>query len=283
MAVSTSVSAAVAQAVSFLTRPLIRSYSAATLGKLQLVLEANLTAHYAPTWSPNAPLSGSGRRCLTLTQDCLPPRVIYSACLAAGVQWFDWVNLLGIHEFDLFVDPGCVYIRVGNEILNVWAHEMAATRPSSIISNKTVAQQLLENDADNSIFDLIANEVSAPTWMTPITAKFPAPRSSSPLSTLSSHSRCSSRSSNSSSGFSVSSNDSDYSASTSTSASSKQFRREKVKTTRVFVDTSKTDVTPYDGGKTTVLTGGVMLGGGPCALKSKHAKAPSGSWRTVRI
>jgi protein Tob/BTG len=27
------------------------------------------------------------------------------------------------------------------------------------------------------------------------------------------------------------------------------------------VDTSKKEVTPYDGGKTTVLTGGVMLGG----------------------
>jgi hypothetical protein len=42
----------------------------------------------------------------------------------------------------------------------------------------------------------------------------------------------------------------------------KQFHRERARPTRVIVDTSKTEVTPYDGGKTTVLTGGVMLGGG---------------------
>ena len=41
----------------------------------------------------------------------------------------------------------------------------------------------------------------------------------------------------------------------------KLSRRERARQAKVFVDTSKTEVTPYDGGKTTVLTGGVMLGG----------------------
>lgn len=123
MAISTSVSTAVAQTVSFLTRPLMQAYPAAIIGKLQLVLEANLTAHYAPSWTPHAPLNGSGRRCISFSQDCLPPRVVYSACLAAGVQWFDWIKLLGIHEFDLLVDPGCVYIRIGNDMMNIWTAE----------------------------------------------------------------------------------------------------------------------------------------------------------------
>jgi len=41
---STSVQVAVAHAVSFLTRPLTANYPATTIAKLQLVLEANLTA-----------------------------------------------------------------------------------------------------------------------------------------------------------------------------------------------------------------------------------------------
>ncbi len=122
---SISVSVAVAHAVSFLTRPLMTSYPATTIIKLQLVLEANLTAHYAPSWVPFEPLSGSGRRCLTLSPDCLPPRVVYSACLATGIQWFDWSARLGGREFDFFVDPGCVYMRVGSspETVTIWAAE----------------------------------------------------------------------------------------------------------------------------------------------------------------
>ncbi len=42
---------------------------------------------------------------------------------------------------------------------------------------------------------------------------------------------------------------------------------------RVFVDSTKKEVTPYDGGKTTVLTGGVMLG----ALAP--TQEASGKWR----
>ncbi|KAG7450230.1 uncharacterized protein BT62DRAFT_978476 [Guyanagaster necrorhizus] len=285
---SISVSVAVAHAVSFLTRPLMSAYPATTIIKLQLVLEANLTAHYAPSWVPFEPLSGSGRRCLTLSPDCLPPRVVYSACLATGIQWFDWIARLGGCEFDFCVDPGCVYMRVGsgNETVTIWAAE----GPFSM-NSKTVAQQLLEEDCDTDerLFDMIADEMNAPTWMTPVVPHFPIPRSTSPLSSISSHSRCSSRSSNSSSSYSFSSSDSVGSESsgsstpTSTSTSS-QSRREKARTSRVFVDTSKTEVTPYDGGKTTVLTGGVMLGGSPSAKAKKPSnKAPAGYWRTVHF
>jgi BTG family len=317
---STSLSITVAHAVAYLTRPLAAVYSATTIIKLQLVLEANLTALYAPLWVPREPLRGSGRRCLTFSPDCLPPRAIYNACLAAGVQWFDWIAVLGGREFDFFVDPGCISMRFGkegsgsyNKLYTVWSDSdetptatvfdeasiqaQLRSQAGARAVKKTLAQQLLENDEeeDDQLFAMIADEVSAPTWMTPILDQFPVPRSTSPLSFTSSHSRSSSRSSNSSSGFSFSSSesgDSFGSFTTPSTASSpekvvpKQSRRERARQARVFVDTTKTEVTPYDGGKTTVLTGGVMLGGGkPSAAASKKTPKSTNfasNWRSPR-
>jgi hypothetical protein len=312
---STSLSITVAQAVAYLTRPLIVSYSATTIIKLQLVLEANLTALYAPSWVPKEPLRGSGRRCLTLSPNGLPPRAIYAACLAAGVQWFDWISVLGGREFDFFVDPGCISMRFGEkgsgaQLVTVWSNGVATTLPKpsdeeriqehlraqlDSRAKKTLAQQLLEDDEedDDQLFALIADEVAAPAWMTPILDQFPVPRSVSPLSV----SRSSSRSSNSSSGFSFSSAESLDSFGSYTSASTlsspatkaenalpKQSRRERARQARVFIDTSKTDVTPYDGGKTTVLTGGVMLGAKavPAAAPRKTPNHANSNWRFLR-
>ena len=328
---ASSVSVAVAHAVAYLTRPLIVSHSATIIIKLQLVLEANLTALFAPTWVPKEPLRGSGRRCLTLSPTCLPPRAVYAACLAAGVQWFDWIACLGGREFDFFVDPGCISVRFGKEskLVTIWSEELAIakttpavdeaaiqaklrgqaaarakTQINARLERKTLAQQLLEEDEaeDNQIFAMIADEVAAPTWITPVLDKFPSPptRSISPLSTASAHSRSSSRSSNSSSAFSFSSADtletlgstaSMTTISTSSSAASpfKLSRRERARQAKVFVDTTKTDVTPYDGGKTTVLTGGVMLGGGPNPKATRKPAPPAiktsttDSWRTIRV
>ncbi|KAG9223068.1 hypothetical protein PLEOSDRAFT_1111358 [Pleurotus ostreatus PC15] len=318
-AASSSLTIAVAHAVSFLTRPLILAYPATSIIRLQLVLEANLIAAFAPSWVPAQPLRGSGRRCLSLAPTCLPPRPVYNACIAAAIQWFDWISLLGAAEFDLFVDPGCVSIRVAghspSQLITIWSDELpspTAFAPFSpvpapapaAVDKKTLAQQLLEQDTeeDDNIFTMIADEVAAPTWMTPILDQFPVPamleRSASPLSTFSSssdsdpesldgslfHSRCSSRASNSSrstaatsvSAFSLSLSSKNASPVAAAPASAlpaaasklnanavpfKQSRRERARQARVYVDTTKKEVTPYDGGKTTVLTGGVMLGG----------------------
>ncbi|KAH0838512.1 hypothetical protein J3R83DRAFT_6829 [Lanmaoa asiatica] len=284
-----SLSVTLTHAIAYLTRPLIVSYPAATVIKLQLVLEANLTALFASTWVPEEPLRGSGRRCLTLSPTCLPPRAIYAACLATGVQWFDWIAALGGCEFDFFVDPGCISIRFGkgSKLVTLWSEELPAEAVSPILppnaktQSKTIAQQLLESESadDDEIFAMIADEVGAPTWATPVIDHFPPPvRSESPLSAVSSDSRSSSRSSNSSSCFSYASTartDSCPSAS-NRSSSNRISRREKARQARVFVDTSRTEVTPYDGGKTTVLTGGVMLGAAP-----SKAKSAVSSWRRV--
>ena len=113
---------------------------------------------------------------------------------------------------------------------------------------------------------MIAGEVAAPSWELPLPR--PQARSSSPLST---HSRSSSRSSNSSSGFSAASavsSATSYISSAASGRSQTMSRRERARQARVYVDHSKKDVTPYDGGKTTVLSGGVMLGGGPRAARA---------------
>ncbi|KAF8887953.1 hypothetical protein CPB84DRAFT_1684490 [Gymnopilus junonius] len=289
---SESLSLAVSHTVAYLTQNLTKSYAPSTLLKLQIVLQSNLIAHYAPSWNPQDPVRGSGRRCMALSPTCLPPRPVWTACATANVQWFDWIAVLGNNEFDLFVDPGCVAIRRDNQTVTIWSAEPApssASVPGPI--GKTFAQKVLEEDKEEEekIFSMLADEISQPTWITPILTQFPIPaRSTSPMSSISEQSRCSSRSSNSSSsGFSFSSADTTSSRTSSGKSSSSEFkpsRRERARQARVFVDTSRTEVTPYDGGKTTVLTGGVMLGGGPkAASKPKHLAVNNANWRAVRV
>ncbi|KAI0651600.1 hypothetical protein C8Q79DRAFT_46492 [Trametes meyenii] len=328
-----SLSVALAQAITYITRPLITRYSAVTIIKLQLTLEANLTSQFSSSWVPTEPLRGSGRRCLTLSPFGVPPRAIYGACKTAGVEWSEWIALLGGFEFDLFIDPGCVSVRFGNwdagkvgKFFTIWSEdasmvekkasaadkearldaELKAQAAARAVSKptKTYAQQLLEVEQDDELFNLIADEIREPTWLTPILSEFPkvpAPERSitsspvSTISTLSSHSR-----SSSSSGCTFSSVDSAESFSSAITASQsscttspseqpkfKLSRRERARQARVFVDQSKTAVTNYDGGKTTVLTGGVMLGA--AAAKPTPVVAPKkpigagASWRSLRV
>jgi len=61
-------------------------------------------------------------------------------------------------------------------------------------------------------------------------------------------------------------------------------RRERARQAKVFIDTTKTEVTQYEGGRTTVLTGGVMLGGTTSKSKSRSSasKTSTMDWRSVR-
>ncbi|OSX67781.1 hypothetical protein POSPLADRAFT_1064277 [Postia placenta MAD-698-R-SB12] len=312
-----SLSVTLDNAIAYLTRSLIQHYSATTVIKLQLALEANLTAQFAPSWVPTEPLRGSGRRCLTLSPSALPPRPVYNACKTANVEWSQWIATLGGIEFDLFIDPGCVSIRFGNwdsgkvsKFLTVWSEELATgALKTPLPQGMSLAQQLLETDKDEDeqIFTMIADEMREPTWLTPMLEKFPAvpapPRSttSSPDSLRSVHSRSSSSSSSSGFSFSSISTTASNESRTTLSASSHRSspspseeqpqarlsRRERARQARVFIDKSKKEVTNYDGGKTTVLTGGVMLGAvRPAsqikATTPKKTNSASSSWRSSR-
>jgi len=325
-----SISVSVSHAIAYVTRPLVAFMSAPTVLKLQLALETNLTAHYAQSWVPSDPLRGSGRRCLSFSPRSLPPRPIHAACMAAKVQWSEWMTALGNIEFDLFVDPGRVSVRFietssVSKLISVWSDEdeegsngksvgaLANTslqpqhqaRASSLSGPNpvlpTLAQQLLieDEEGEEELFAALADELREPTWTTPVINQFPStiPQKFS-ASSVSHHSRSSSLSSNSSSWLSFDSDDSDSTSVTTISSAgtgcSKFSRGERVRQVRVFVDPSKKEVTNYDGGKTTVLTGGVMLGGRPAAAKPatsqpayvasmpKGAAASSGNWRSAR-
>ena len=329
-----ALSVTLAQAITWLTRSLITSYSATTIIKLQLALEANLTTQFQASWVPSEPLRGSGRRCLTLSPACSPPRSIYNACRSAGVEWSKWIAVLGGAEFDLFIDPGCVSARFGHcdsgKFFTIWSENAVVPKAKALseeslqaqlraqaqvrafsIGGQTLAQKIILEDADedDELFAMIADQVREPVWVTPIASQFPAvpppPRStsSSPVSIISSSSSTHSRSSScsSSSVFSFSSYGSTDSYGSATTVSqcstspdlkclSKLSRRERARQARVFVDTSKTEVTNYDGGKTTVLTGGVMLGAAPkpklaslaaAAVQRKlTSSSTSESWRS---
>jgi len=284
-----TLSITLAQAIAYLTQPLTITHPAATINRLQSALEANLTALFTPTWSPKEPLRSSGQRCLTLSPTSLPPRAVYNACLASNVRWFDWIAALGGREFDFYVNPGCISVQFGRgtELITIWSegpiaeaapvahHTYFSHLPPNNSRPKTLAQQLWENDRtdDEELFALIADEVGAPTWMTPgpVVECFPAPaRSESPLSTISAGSCSSYCSSDLCSCFSLTT------ASTMSNKQSSQLtRRGKARQACVFVDTSKTEIFPYDGGKTTVLTGGVMLGAAPVPHRGKSDTSTS--------
>jgi hypothetical protein len=122
-----SLSTALAHAVVFLTRPLAGTYPTTIIIALQRALEDALTPYYAATWCPAAPSRGAGRRCLTLAPGAAPPRPIHAACAQAGVAWTCWAAVLGGRELDLFVDPGCVRVRVAGTTHVVWAAAPPAT------------------------------------------------------------------------------------------------------------------------------------------------------------
>ncbi|KAH9060835.1 hypothetical protein EDB87DRAFT_555586 [Lactarius vividus] len=289
-----SITVTVSHAIAYLTRPLVAFMPASTVTKLQLALEANLTAHYAHSWVPSEPLRGSGRRCLSISPTSLPPRPIYASCVAAKVQWSEWMTALGNVEFDLFVDPGLVSVRfiqrgATSKLITVWSDDGAEEPRSQSEGSRasaspaqhrvqssakaepvlpTLAQQLMIEDEEDEeeLFAALANELREPTWTTPVLHQFPStiPQKSKP-SSASHHSRSSSRSSD-----------------TSGTEGSTLSRRERARKARVFIDTSKKEVTNYDGGKTTVLTGGVMLGGRPVPAKPANAATSSCNWRSSR-
>jgi hypothetical protein len=280
--------AALEHAIQFLIAPIQAHYLPTTIERLRRTLTNELQYHYQPTWVINDSSCGSGRRALSLAPG-VAPRPIHNACLKSGVEWPHWISALGAvvraPEFDFFVDPGHISIRCGNSgYKTIWSHFNEMTTRPALKPVKTFAQQMLEADADDAEelfaqiekFSPVEEDVRTPNWLTTTISAFPhvprfSRRAGSPTDSIASrHSRTSSFSSASSaSGASFSSVDSD------------SFSR-RGRQSPVFVDATKTEVTPYDGGKTTVLTGGVMLGGGaPTRKASPPRPSLPTMWRRI--
>ncbi|KAF8638479.1 hypothetical protein AX17_002168 [Amanita inopinata Kibby_2008] len=109
----------------FLTRPLIMFYTPNEIMTLQSVLQTTLTTAYF------ASSDRQGEPCLflTLSSAYQPPRPILAACIAACVQWADWIMVLGGKEVDVLVEPSRAVIRFGGQdgvIKTIWQEPAAA-------------------------------------------------------------------------------------------------------------------------------------------------------------
>ncbi|KAF8817640.1 hypothetical protein BYT27DRAFT_7181770 [Phlegmacium glaucopus] len=334
---STMVPTSISQAINFLTRPLILSQESDMIHSLQMILRSTLQAVYSA--------ARSSRLVLSLSVSSLPPRPIYAACIASGLQWCEWIALLGSRDFDLVIEPHTVsvnYVGPNPQTIILWSEPLSTPVKRPLLSRpnfhnlhvpisklgqqslmqaslkatigsaqarantRTLAQQLLESDHKqeaDEIFAMISK--TAIISPTPTREKFsidiPINAFPSPLSSPELLSPATSRPSSRSSTFSAlsfSDTESITSAS-STSSTSDLFSSTKPRNTttfvprptRVFINNDKKDVTKYlyQGGVSTVLTGGVMLGG-PAAAKNRVAKATSqnsssaSSWRrTARV
>lgn len=259
------------QAINFLTRPLIPIYAPAMINNLQHILRSTLNAAYPPSHTKHFTLSFSAAN--------HPPRPIYATCIATGILWSDWIRLLSqSRAFDLLVEPNSVIVRFVGQTITIWTQAPLTEVKRSPLSQqnyedrqipiskfaqhhhtRTLAQQILDSNHEeeeaDELFALISDKTRG--WIvspTPTREKFVIPSLVmpvvSPLSSPEPSSRSSSRSS-------------------STVSDSENELEE-----RVFVDSTKKEVTKYlyQGGVSSVLTGGVMLG----KAKPTHG-APS--WR----
>lgn len=321
---STMVPTSISQAINFLTRPLILSQEPDMIHSLQMILRSTLQAAYSA--------GRTSRLILSLSRSSLPPRPIYAACIASGLEWQEWIALLGSRDFDLVIEPHSVsasYVGPNSRIVIVWSEALSPVKrplprlnpqdfqvPISKLgqqsfmqaslkatigsaqtraNTRTLAQQLLESDhkqeADEIFAMISTTAIISPTptrekfFMDIPMNAFPSPLSSPELISPAT-SRPSSRSSTSSelSFFDTESITSASSTSSDFLSSTKPRNTTFVPPpTRVFVDNDKKDVTKYlyQGGVSTVLTGGVMLGGSAAAkTKPTNKISPSvNSWR----
>jgi hypothetical protein len=318
----------ISQAINFLTRPLIFNQEPDMIHSLQMILRSTLQAAYSA--------ARTSRLALSLSRSSLPPRPIYAACIATGLQWQEWIALLGSRDFDLVIEPHSVsvtYVGPNPRIVIVWSEPLSPVKrlplsrlnfqnfqvpisklgqqsfmQASTIGSaqtranpRTLAQQLLEDDHKQEADELFAM-ISKTAIISPTPTRekffldipmnaFPSPLSS-PEVISPATSRPSSRSSTSSSSSFF-----DTESMTSASSTSSDFlcstKPRNTTTfvptpTRVFVDNDKKDVTKYlyQGGVSTVLTGGVMLGGSATAknLGAKSTDKISSSvnpWRRI--
>lgn len=274
------------QTITFLTTPLMLS-SAYTQQQLH-TLKQILTISFSSTSMRNS----TKPTVLSLSPSSLPPRPIYAACIASGIKWVDWIALLGGREFDLIVDStkGCLSIRLpGSASKIIW---------STANERKGAMDKLRRGHSKRLSLSLAEEEIKiivcAPTPTAEEMERMERP--ASPASSVSdsdaseaeselslftaSDSSASSVDSRCSSPVEIKDNRQVYVAPKRTPSSpirsatprvaQKNSRLQRAPEPVVVIDNSKIAVTPYDGGKVGVLTGGVMLGGG----RQATAQAP---------
>ncbi|RDB18968.1 hypothetical protein Hypma_014385 [Hypsizygus marmoreus] len=236
------VAPAVHAATIFLIRPLflLGTYSNETILTLQTFLEAAL--------------STSSHSVLSLSPTTLPPLPVYLACLKTSVSWTEWIRVLGVFAFDIVVEPEQVSVvrKDTAETGVLWRAPTAAEIPFASNRNAPRSAERKIPYADASQTTSTVLEIDSETDTESEASKL---NDSRPSSRSSNHSR-----------FSFSSRSS---ASSQSSVCSMADIPEPKAKFSVTTATTLTATPPtkylYQGGISTVLTGGVMLGGKPTA------------------
>ncbi|KAI5891353.1 uncharacterized protein SCHCODRAFT_02628872 [Schizophyllum commune H4-8] len=284
---------ALTHALTFLTTPLLMVYPATTVLKLQLILQGNILSHYMPAFSLTKPSKTTA--CpydirLLLAPNQLPPTPILAACIAMGIDWPTWATLLGGEALEIIITEDCFAFRAAGKLTIVWQASVGIAKRHTVAARQAVAAK--PNDirmptvtAISSAADVDAMEMDVDTMAVSIS------RPSSRSSTTSSHASLSSfASSGNESATSagsehapcMSDEDMPYSPpkaaprarSPSVAAMDVEDQPYRPGPRRVVVDkTRQPQAYKYQGGETTVLTGGVMLGR-PSKALPKLASSP---------
>ncbi|KAJ6502917.1 hypothetical protein C8R47DRAFT_1107183 [Mycena vitilis] len=114
-------SSAVMQLVSFLTRPLMRTRTPATIASLQLSLR---------TAFATLPAESS----LFLSGTCPPPPAVQRACIVSGILWADWIRALsGGIDVQVYITPATLAVKLGRMPRRVlWKCAQTQTVPTSL-------------------------------------------------------------------------------------------------------------------------------------------------------
>ncbi|KAJ2916910.1 hypothetical protein MD484_g3489, partial [Candolleomyces efflorescens] len=321
---SFSISASINQAINFLTLPLSLVHSPVTIHALQTILRSTFYAALA---------ASTGNKLVLTFASSSPPRPVFAACVAVGVQWAEWIEFFGQRDFDLIIDSHSVVARyhatndgLPSQTVTLWSEPAMTPSKRSLLARlsvpdvarvpirklgqqttvgakeriaaaaplprivlpsaslhpqpRTLAQQLIDSDDEDAdeLFAMISKtSIISPT---PTRERFNIPFKSNssfnvaPLSPISSpepsspeSSRPNSRTSHVSSCFS---DEGSQSSASSIPTTVSYESAEECEASPVYVDRSKKDKTKYlyQGGVSSTLTGGVMLGC-PSAVKAK--------------
>ncbi|KAL1748289.1 hypothetical protein HDZ31DRAFT_60480 [Schizophyllum fasciatum] len=278
---------ALTHALTFLTTPLLMVYPATTVLKLQLILQGNILSHYMPAFSLTKPGKTAG--CpydirLFLSPNQLPPTPVLAACIAMGIDWQTWITLLGGEALEIIITEDCFAFRAAGKLQIVWQASVGIAKRQTIAARQVApsgSDIQMPTVAISSAADVDAMEMDVDTMALSISR--PSSRSST-----SSHASLSS--------FASSGNESATSAGSSPRSDDedmpytppKPVARPRVRASamdcddepyrpgpaRVVLDKARQpQAYKYQGGETSVLTGGVMLGR-PSKALPKLAPSP---------
>ncbi|KAF9561408.1 hypothetical protein CPC08DRAFT_707385 [Agrocybe pediades] len=110
------VPASISQAINFLTRPLILTQTPKMINCLKSILRSTLGAQFDP--------AREARLVLSFSASSLPATPILGACIATGIRWAEWMQLLSNRDFDMIIEARSVFVKylgAKPQVVLIWA------------------------------------------------------------------------------------------------------------------------------------------------------------------